>query len=327
MTSCDDTNYIPIQKILRNNHVYSRNYWMYIIKSVERYFVNNQLPNLCNYDLNNDFKIDRSILFSKDSNFENCTILKKHNISDHKILSWNDLHTWNILHHYSYNKSHDYLSLDKIRQSDPKIYQLKIPIPEDIRYNEIIRRITEYLKFNRNQCFALQECEFYIYKKLVDILGKKKYSSRFIPHKITYDKFGLHIESYGCAIFLYDNLKEKKFYVKGYLKENQNSCEMSYKFIILKNKDEVYVSIHFPCYRNEINDIWTYYFHIDISTILSSFRDIKVYNFLGDLNIKKEKIQKLLKDYNTNYQIDYIYEGVDYIMKWYPLLITSTSPI
>lgn len=308
--------YIPINQILKNELSVDKPYWLFVLKSVEKLFLRNQIPNIEMYDLQADIKINRGLLFEEEKNFEK-DLKKSLILSDHKIISKNNLHSWNILHHYSYNKGHDYLSFNKICNSNSGDYQVRFPIPESIRYNLIIKKIFDYLKYNRDQCFALQECEFYVYKELVKKLEHRNYSSRFIPHKIRYGKNGLQIESFGCALFVYNQFKDQNindFQVNGYLKKREDYQELSYKFIIAKKQRDVYTSIHFPCYREDVSEKWDNYFHQDMESIFSSFDNVKRYYFLGDMNICSDKMDELLDKYSKEYDIDYANFGVDYIM-------------
>tara|TARA_Y100000389_G_C17309976_1_gene437451 strand:+ start:166 stop:756 length:591 start_codon:yes stop_codon:yes gene_type:complete len=189
-------------------------------------------------------------------------------------------------------------------------------IPEEIRYDNIIQRVNSYLELKTTKCFAIQECEYYIYKSLV-YKFRNAYVCRFIPHRIAYDSHGLYIESFGCALFiLKDNTCGKsEVCVNGALKERDNYIEMGYKYIAIRSENDVYVSLHIPCFRKDKQKKWVEYFYHDVRKILDSFNKINNFHLLGDFNVRDGKMKILLKNIN-DVSVNYVVNGVDYIMQF-----------
>jgi len=304
-----------------------REYWNDIIDIVERKFTQNSLPNFTLYDTSRPIKLDRSKLFENAgfSKFDGIynrkyrKLLSDKTVSDHSILNLNDIVTWNILHHYSYNSNHEYLSTKKIHSNIQQNFQFKmrVVLPEEVRYNYIVEKILTILENQKVKVFALQECEFCIYKKIVSSIGDN-YFSRFIPHRISYGKNGLEIESFGCALFILNEKNRKEdieVFVKGYPKSRQDHEEKNYKYLIIRKKNIAFSSIHFPCFRSDNEKIWTQYFYEDIKNMYHSFSGIEKFYIIGDLNIEFKNL-KLLLD-----KIDYIgfniiaSQGVDYLIE------------
>ena len=290
----------------------NRQDWRKSIEEVEYLFINNSLPDVSVYDANNINKINRECLFpiKRDKKY-----IQSRRLSDHKMLSKKNFYTWNTLHHYSYNTSHEYLSDYKIKNKLIRARGVNGLIPEEIRYDNITQKILSYLKLNDTKCFALQECEFYIYKSLVQQMNNS-YICRFIPHKLAYDKHGLYVESYGCALFIdRSNLKNLEVFVQGSKKETHDLVEVGYKYIAIKFNNDVYVSVHFPCFRVDKEKAWIEYFYQDFNNILNCFKNVENYYLLGDFNVSKYKLDILLNNINKNIKVEYEVCGVDYLMK------------
>lgn len=287
--------------------------WRNKLEEIENLFINEALPDVSSYDTFNTLKIDRGCLFPEKRQIK---YIQSSRLSDHRILTNQDsnkkFHTWNTLHHYSYNKSHDYLSEHIIEQKQVRTRGL---IPEDIRYDNITQKVLGYLNSGDTKCFALQECEFYIYKSLVQRMNDS-YVCRFIPHKIAYDKHGLYIESYGCAIFINKVIsKNIDVFVQAAIKEKAKSLEMGYKYLAIKCDNDVFVSLHLPCFSGNKEKAWMEYFYYDFKNILTCFSNINTIYLLGDFNVNKMKLQRLLRRFDDEIIIECESCGVDHVMK------------
>ena len=120
--------YTPISKILTNID-FDIKKWRSYIRTIEKIFTQKGYYDFTQYDNNRYLKINRSNYVYK--NFENYKKnIKEANyyekdkekneisysfkgigfkLSDHDYLCNNDILTWNVLHHYNYNGSNDYI--------------------------------------------------------------------------------------------------------------------------------------------------------------------------------------------------------------------------
>lgn len=304
--------YLPVSQILTTIDS-DQTKWQKYIETIENLFKRRSLPDFALYDDIRYLKMNRNTY--KYENFKNFVSSVSYSfktsgftLTDHKPLIHHGIMSWNVLHHYSYNGSNDYIDSNVIRYFNVPV------LTERARYSLISSQIHEYILNDETQCISLQECEFAIYKSLVEKLGKEKYTCRFIPHRIAYDNHGLYIESYGCAIIL-KNTNPSCTHVNPVVKNRYNQ-ESGYKYVICVQNGILYSSIHFPKYGGKCDYVyWENYAYTDIEFILSKMENINEGYLIGDLNMSKNTLEVILKSF-TKYKFTILdNRGVDYIIK------------
>ena len=214
--------------------------------------------------------------------------LRGFRLSDHKPLMKDQIFTWNLLHHYSYNGSNDYIDSNVIKHFNCAV------LTERARYCLTALHIYESISKGECMCYSLQECEYSIYESLVKRLDKSMFMCRFIPQRIAYDSHGLYIESYGCALIVKHDKKitHHKVYVNPVQKINHHKRESNYKYVLAVVNNIMYSSIHFPrCGRDNYLS-WVNYVYQDFDIILSKITNpVKGY-IIGDLNMKQSTLTK-----------------------------------
>ena len=286
--------------------------WPSICKEIGDYFRNSTFLNCIEYDKSRYLKIDRQNF----EEYQNKNKLKlklklkyKNVISDHKPIYRLNMMCWNTLHHFSYNGSNDYIVDNNHMMTEKKRYEI---IANQITY-EIENPKTGLL------CLAFQEFEFSIYTNVVQYImnSKLKYSSRFVPRRISYDNHGLYIESYGNAIFVKNNEKSMSMSTYAYPISKSKSCkyENHYKYVIHEVNDISYCSLHLPKCCSNTKDKWLEYTIADIKHILSHICE---YGYiLGDFNMKRKYLEQFLKRFpKFDFDIGETTENsIDFIIK------------
>ena len=230
-------------------------------------------------------------------------------LSDHNPLMYNDIFTWNVLHHYNYNGSNDYIDSNVVRHFNAKVFT------EKARYSLIATQLKLLIDKYNYKCYALQECEYSIYMKVVKSLDQKKYICRFIPHRISYNRNGICIESFGCALIIRDTSNIGETYVNPIISKKV-PYEKGYKYIIRIQNKVMYSSIHFPKCGNSINfKNWVRYGYADFKFILSKMQYADVGYIIGDLNMNPKTLNKLTSNF-SQYRFNILaHIGPDYIIK------------
>ena len=118
-------------------------------------------------------------------------------------------------------------------------------LTERARYSLISTCVLDEICSNTCVCYALQECEFSIYKSIVTRLPKDTYTCRFVPHRISYDIHGLYIESFGCALILSGISQDVHTHVHSIDKIDDGVLESGYKYLITIKDNVLYTSVHF----------------------------------------------------------------------------------
>ena len=306
--------YVPIQKITTSVDSDQRQ-WKKYICAIENVFKHKNLPDFSAYDdlrylkmIRSDYKYDSKTPFYDFVSYD--FKLKGFKLSDHKPLIKNGIYTWNLLHHYSYNGSNDYVDKNIIKHFN---YQV---LTEKARYSLIATQIFESISKNECFCYSFQECEFAIYVSIVKRLNKNSYSCRFIPQRIAYDDSGLYIESYGCALIVRENNAQlNNVYVNPIQKIDHRKRESSYKYLVNVVDNVLYSSIHFPrCGRDNYSS-WVNYVYQDFDIILSKLTHTVRHGFIiGDLNMREAVLYKFLETF-SDYSFTVLeHYGVDYII-------------
>lgn len=305
--------YTPVHQILTSYDTEQRN-WRNYIEQIEKMFKYRRILDLSTYDNVRYLKMNRDNYDYKDyKNVKNQLRYRfKVNgftLSDHEPIRANGIFSWNLLHHYSYNGSNDYVDGNVIRDK-------KYPVlSERARYSLLSTSILEEISRNSCVCCSLQECEYAVYAKVVDNLDKKKYSCRFIPHQISYDSSGLYIESYGCALIIKGNDQNSETHVHPVEREYSQNSESGYKYIIRIMNNIMFSSVHFPKYGKYDNyPVWVKYAYDDLEFILSKITgNIEEGYIVGDLNMRRCVLDSFLlvfPEYNfkilENVGVDYI---------------------
>lgn len=305
--------YIPLQKILIGCDK-NKKKWNSYITRVHTLFKTQSLPDMKSYDETRYLKMERKYF-----RYSDCVDLNKLSfevkntefmLSDHKPVKSNGIFTWNILHHYSYNGSNDYLDTRIVKHFDYKI------LTEHVRYSLIATRIIDELESGDCYCFSLQECEFSIYKTIVKYLKKYDYTCRFIPHKVSYDNSGLYVESYGCALILKGEDLRGTTYVNPIEKVSINRYDTGFKYIIHIHNNTMYSSVHLPkCGRYDDYSAWVRYTYNDLEFILSKLSGNVIEGYIiGDMNMERCVLDSFVLVF-PEYEFDVLGEiGVDYII-------------
>jgi hypothetical protein len=304
------------------------NSWRNALGDVANLFIHSQLPELNEYDSCHFLKVDRvSNNNTEIVKFDNVNdILNKHvtieagfklrklgnKLSDHQKLYYKGFCTWNLLHHYSYNGSNNYL------ETSLELTCNKGYLSEKIRYSRIAKNILETIQIKTFKCFAMQECEFSIYKMVVGSIDPLIFWCRFLPHRLSYDINGLYIESYGCALIIKIQLQRIPRVIAIPIEKYKHDkyIEFGYKYIAVILNNIMYSSIHFPKCSADQYIKWKEYFHYDIQNLLVNLRgDIHTGYLIGDFNVIKKDLFALMTQYKQDFTFNTIGYGVDYIVR------------
>tara|TARA_B100000902_G_scaffold366934_1_gene389110 strand:+ start:1252 stop:2274 length:1023 start_codon:yes stop_codon:yes gene_type:complete len=323
--------YTPISKILTNID-FDIKKWRNYIRTIEKIFTQKGCYDFKQYDEKRYLKINRSNYTY--TNFENyIKNIKEANfydkdkedneisysfkgigfkLSDHEYLYSKHILTWNVLHHYNYNGSNDYIDSKVVKHFNAKV------LTEKARYSLIKTHINVLIEKNDFKCIALQECEYAIYNSIIQKLDKNKYTCRFIPQKIHYSKEGLYIESYGCALIMkgISKMHKTQIFVNPIERYRFDICKSGYRYIIANIDQIMYSSIHFPkCGNVKDLNAWKYYGYEDFKFILSKMKNMNEGFLVGDFNMPLRILNEFLssfKDYNFEILAQ---NGVDYIIR------------
>tara|TARA_Y100000389_G_C17447362_1_gene512443 strand:+ start:1480 stop:2463 length:984 start_codon:yes stop_codon:yes gene_type:complete len=304
--------YLPLKQIL-TSYDNNRKNWDKHIENVENMFKVRELPEMGHYDEMRYLKMDRANFNYGDPGCINDLYFKfkekYFTLSDHDPISCNGIFSWNLLHHYSYNGSNDYIDSNVIN-----ILQEPV-LTEKARYSLIASRVLEEIHNGSNKCISLQECEFSIYKKIINQLSNSGYSGRFIPHRISYDNNGSFIESFGCAIILKSSDNGSSF-VYPIIRKKRNLSERGYKYLVRVVDDVMYSSIHFPKYNERNYTKWTEYLCKDLEFILGKMtKNVKKGYLVGDMNMLPDILEKAVNVF-PEYKFNVLKnKGVDYIIE------------
>ena len=308
---------MPIQQIVTTIDSDQCN-WKKYINTIEGMFKFRALPDFRSYDeirylkMNRaEYKYDVSTGYHKYVSFAFRTT--GFQLSDHAPLKQNGIFTWNLLHHYSYNGSNDYIDKSILRHFHYPV------LSEQARYSLIATTIYESISRNECSCYAFQECEFSIYKSIVKRLDKSRYVCRFIPHRIAYDEHGLYIESYGCALIIKVNPLangQEQTFVNPIQKVDHCKRESKYKYIVVVSDNVLYSSVHFPRYGKQENySAWVNYAYQDIDFMLSKLNERVSGGYLiGDFNMREAVLQQFLGTFTGYTFMIMANRGVDYII-------------
>jgi len=183
--------------------------------------------------------------------------------------------TWNTLHHEGFNNLFSPNQNDNFLTKDLS-NKLEI-MSENQRYNAIANKISDYMNKKEFECISLQECEFSLYKKILENTNtcrdKNEYYSRYYPRKIRLGKgetddedFNkqdkqLDIKSYGNAIFV---KKEEgdRIESEALMKESDGDLiidkrdetlkyKIDTKIIKCKKGNNTYSSVHIPVMKTK----------------------------------------------------------------------------
>jgi len=184
--------------------------------------------------------------------------------------------TWNTLHHEGFNNFF-YPNQNDNFLTKERADKLEI-MSENKRYNSIAKKISDYMINKEFECISLQECEFCLYKKILEnnnnmCTDKSEYYSRYYPRKIRLGKgetsdedFNkkdkqLDIKSYGNAIFV---KKEKGVNIESEALMNESDGDLiidkwdetlkykiDTKIIKCKKGNNTYSSVHIPVMKTK----------------------------------------------------------------------------
>lgn len=304
--------------------------WMKYMKTIETLFKNVWLPDFSCYDNIRYLKMNRESFkymdfdnYLKVVNSQNeYKQLQRYNdslnysfkrigfrLSDHNPLVYNGIFTWNVLHHYNYNGSNDYIDSNVVRYFNAKVFT------EKARYSLIATQLKLLIHKYDYKCYALQECEYSIYNAIVKSLDTRNYVCRFIPHRISYNINGVYMESFGCALIIKDSSNFGETFVNP-IKSKKVPYENGYKYLVRLQNNVMYSSIHIPkCGRNNDYKAWYRYGKEDFKFILSKMRNANFGYIIGDLNMSVNTLNKFTSnfpEYNFNILANM---GPDYIIK------------
>ena len=307
--------YVPIQKITTTIDL-DQSKWKKYINVIENALKHRHYVDFSAYDSLRYLKMNRAYhKYDSESPFyENVFYTFKihgFKLSDHKPLIKNGIFTWNLLHHYSYNGSNDYIDSNIIKHFNCAV------LTERARYSLISLHIYESITKGECICYSLQECEYSIYQSLVKRLDKSSFMCRFIPQRIAYDNTGLYIESYGCAIIIKhnENTNHHKIYVNPVQKINHYKRESNYKYVLAIVNNVMYSSIHFPKCGKDNYLSWVNYVYQDLDIILSKLTNsVKEGYIIGDLNMKQSTLTKFLNAFSEYSFTILDNQGVDYVI-------------
>lgn len=239
-------------------------------------------------------------------------ISKNNKLTDHTLIQCDHLYSWNTLHHFSYNGTHEFLT--------PTIASRVHAIDEHTRYKQLAIKILDILQNNLVKCFSCQEIEFSIYNHIVQQVNQT-YFCRFIPHRITVmNQTDINSESFGLAIFL--PLHSQTLILRPYISSTSSQIAADYKFLVVKNQSTIYTSIHFPVMpiSDKIKQKkWIDFFFEDVQKILNEMTyDIQDAYLIGDFNLLKYNFKKLMSIAcpPEMFEVNILENnGVDYIVK------------
>jgi len=137
-----------------------------------------------------------------------------------------------------------------------------------------------------------------------------------MPHRISYDKHGLYVESYGNAMFVKNDMMQgTTTYSSAVSKSKSFVFENSYKYLVHNVGDTMFSSVHFPKCGNRNIEKWFEYTTRDIHSILSN---VDIIGFIiGDFNINVSEVKEILDKFpDFDFTIENkIPSGVDFIVK------------
>ena len=305
--------YIPYIKIYNGCDKNKQN-WASYITCIGHLFKTRSLPDMRCYDEIRYLKMERQYFsYYENVNLDKLSFRVKNTefmLSDHEPLKAKGMFSWNILHHYSYNGSNDYVDTRIIKHLKLKL------LSEKVRYSLISTKIIDEIENNECYCVALQECEFSIYKTIVNYLKKYNYTCRFVPHRISYDEHGLYIESYGCALLLKGRDSHGITHLYPVEKVFMSKYDTSFKFIIRIHNNVMYTSIHLPKYGGyDDYSAWVKYAYTDFEYILSKLHgNVNEGYIIGDLNMKRCVLDSFIIVF-SEYEFKVLNEnGVDYVI-------------